>query len=173
MGSNSKRISPFRPQANPMEQSNKDIMRHLRALCLCRPEVTEEWSLYLPIVLSINNTFNAVTHTTPAKMMYGEGVNRLRVFFLPFGEPSIREDLGDGLAARISKGHAFIMAAAEDYHQERLYTALNAMPPISESALYQVGDYLFAILPYNMRKKSMLQVKYRGIYLVVGTSGTK
>jgi hypothetical protein len=172
MGSNRKKISPYRPQANPMERSNKDIMRHFRALCLCRPEVTEEWSLYLPIVLSIiNNTFNAVTHTTPAKMMYGDGTNRLRGILLPFGEPNIREDLGEGLAARISRGHAFIMAAAEDYHQERIQKVLDAMPTFSQTMIYQVGDYVVAILPHNVRKKSKLQVKYRGIYLVVGTSG--
>jgi hypothetical protein len=172
MGSNRKRISPYRPQSNPMERSNKDIMRHFRALCLCRPEVVDEWSLYLPIVLSvINNTFNAVTHTTPAKMMYGDGTNRLRGILLPFGEANIREDLGEGLAARISTGHAFIMAAAEDYQQERIAKALAAMPEFSPSMIYQVGDYVAAVLPPNMHKKSKLQVKYRGIYLVVGTTG--
>jgi hypothetical protein len=172
MGSNRKRISPYRPQSNPMERSNKDIMRHFRALCLCRPEVADEWSIYLPIVLSIiNNTFNAITHTTPAKMMYGDGVNRLRGILLPFGESSLREELGSGLAARISEGHAFIMAAAEDYQQERIRIAMDAMPSFSQDMIYQIGDYVVAILPYNVHKKSKLQVKYRGIYLVVGTSG--
>ena len=172
MGSNRKRISPYRPQSNPMERSNKDIMRHFRALCLCRSEVTDEWSIYLPIVLGIiNNTLNAVTHTTPAKMMYGDGVNRIRGILLPFGEPTIREELGSGLAARISKGHAFIMAAAEDYQQERIRTALDAMPSFSQEMIYQVGDYVVATLPHNVHKKSKLQVKYRGIYLVVGTTG--
>ena len=172
MGSNRKRISPYRPQANPMERSNKDIMRHFRALCLCRPEVTEEWSVFLPIVLSIiNNTFNSITHTTPAKMVYGDGANRIRGILLPFGEASVREELGAGLAARISERHAFIMAAAEDYQQERIKIALEAMPEFTRDMIYQVGDYVVAILPTNVHQKHKLQPKFRGIFLVVGTSG--
>jgi len=42
MGSKRKRISAYRPQSNPMERSNKDVLRHLRALCSCRPEVLDE-----------------------------------------------------------------------------------------------------------------------------------
>ena len=167
MGSNRKRISPYRPQANPMERSNKDIMRHFRALCLCRSEVSDEWSIFLPIVLSIiNNTFNAITHTTPAKMVYGDSGSRVRGILLPFGEASVRSELGAGLAAKISERHAFIMAAAEDYHQERIKLTLEA-----REMIYQVGDYVVAILPPNVHLKHKLQPKYRGIYLVVGTSG--
>jgi hypothetical protein len=172
MGSERKRISPYRPQANPMERSNKDIMRHFRSLCLCRPEVADEWSIFVPIVLSvINNTFNAVTHTTPAKMVYGDNVNRIRGILLPFGTASVREELGAGLAAKISERHAFIMAAAEDYQQERIKLALAAMPDFNINMIYQVGDYVVAVLPPNVHQKHKLQPKYRGIYLVVGTSG--
>jgi hypothetical protein len=150
-----------------MERSNKDIMRNFRALCLCRPEVADEWSIYLPIVSSIiNNTFNAITHTTPAKMMYGDGVNRLRGKLLPFGESRLREELGSDLAARISEGHAFIMANAEDFQQERIKNALEAMPEFTRDMIYQVGDYVVAVLP-----KHKLQPKFRGIFLVIGTSG--
>ena len=63
------------------------------------------------------------------------------------------------------------MAAAEDYQQERIRKVLDAMPAISQNMIYQAGDYVVAILPQNMHKKCKLQVKYRGIYLVIGTSG--
>ncbi len=170
MGSKRKRISPYRPQSNPMERSNKDILRHLRALCTCRPIVLDEWSSYLPIVLSIiNNTFNAVTHTTPSRMMYGDCANRLRGILQPFG-PKVRSELGPGFAKKVSEVHAFISAAAEDYHQQRIHIALSKMPGYNPDRVYRQGDYVVAILPADSRKPK-LQLQYRGIYLVTKTTG--
>jgi len=170
MGTKRKRISAYRPQSNPMERSNKDVLRHLRALCCCRPEVQDEWSTYLPIVLSvINGTFNAITHTTPSKMMYGDAANRLRGILLPYG-PKVRAELGPNFASRTSEIHAFIMAAAEEFHQERIKKALQKMPAYNCEKIYRQGEYVVAILPENSRK-SKLQPQYRGIYLVTKTSG--
>jgi hypothetical protein len=170
MGSKRKRISTYRPQSNPMERSNKDVLRHLRALCSCRPEVLDEWSTYLPIVLSVvNGTFNAVTHTTPSKMMYGDCANRLRGILQPFGS-KVRAELGPNFASKTSEAHAFILAAAEEYHQERIRKALQKMPAYDRNKVYRQGEYVVAILPENGRKHK-LQLQYRGIYLVVRTSG--
>jgi hypothetical protein len=104
-------------------------------------------------------------------MVYGDSGSRVRGILLPFGEASVRQELGAGLAARISEKHAFIMAAAEDYQQERIKLTLDAMPEFTREMIYQVGDYVVAILPPNVHQKHKLQPKYRGIYLVVGTSG--
>ncbi len=170
MGSKRKRISTYRPQSNPMERSNKDVLRHLRALCSCRPEVLDEWSTYLPIVLSVvNGTFNAVTHTTPSKMMYGDCANRLRGILQPFGV-KVRNELGPNFASKTSEAHAFIMAAAEEHHQDRIRKALQKMPAYDRTKIYRQGEYVVAILPENSRKHK-LQLQYRGIYLVVRTSG--
>ena len=170
MGSKRKRISAYRPQSNPMERSNKDVLRHLRALCSCRAEVTDEWSTYLPIVLSvINGTFNAITHTTPSKMMYGDCANRIRGILLPCG-PKVQTELGPNFASKTSEAHAFIVAAAEEYHQERIRKALQKMPAYNREKVYKQGEYVVAILPENSRKHK-LHIQYRGIYLVVKTSG--
>ena len=173
MGSKRKRISPYRPQSNPMERSNKDVLRHLRAyfaLCSCRPEVLDEWSTYLPIVLSVvNGTFNAITHTTPSKMMYGECANRLRGILQPHGA-KVRTELGPNFASKTSEAHAFIIAAAEEYHQERIRKSLQQMPAYDRDKVYRQGEYVVAVLPENSRKHK-LQLQYRGIYLVVKTSG--
>jgi hypothetical protein len=170
MGTKRKRISAYRPQSNPMERSNKEVLRHLRVLCCCRPEVQDEWSTYLPIVVSvINGTFNATTHTTPSKMMYGDAANRLRGILLPFG-PKVRAELGPNFASRTSEIHAFIMAAAEEFHQERIRKALQKMPAYNREKVYRQGEYVVAVLPENSRKPK-LQPQYRGIYLVTKTSG--
>jgi len=170
MGSKRKTISPYRPQSNPMERSNKDILRHLKALCTCRPIVLEEWATYLPIILSIiNNTFNAVTHTTPSRMMYGDCANRLRGILQPFG-PKVRAELGPGFARKTSEAHALITAAAEDYHQNRIRIALSKMPDYNSERTYLQGDYVVAVLPAATRKPK-LQPQYRGIYFVTKTTG--
>jgi hypothetical protein len=170
MGTNRKRIIPYRPQANPMERSNKDILRHMRALCLCRPEISQEWSVFLPIVLSIiNGTFNATTHSTPAQMIYGDNVNRLRGILLPFGSKHLRTDVGTNYSSRVSNAHAHLMAAAEDYQQQRLCNALEKMPPFSLETIYQIGDYVVADLKSMRRNKT--QPQYRGVFMVIATSG--
>ena len=170
MGSKRKRISPYRPQANPMERSNKDILRNLRALCACRQEILSEWSSYLPIVLSIiNSTFNAVTHCTPARMMYGDCVDRLRGILLPFG-PKLRAELGPSFASKTSDAHAILMAEADALQQKRLAAALSKMPEYNPDKTYKQGEYVVAILPSESRKHK-LAPQYRGLYLVVKTSG--
>jgi hypothetical protein len=64
---------------------------------------------------------------------------------LPFGTAS-----GAGLAAKISERHAFIMAAAEDSQQERIKSALAAMPEFNSDMICQVGDYVVAVLPTDL-----------------------
>jgi hypothetical protein len=100
----------------------------------------------------------------PKWYVYGDGANRIRA-------ANVGEELGAGLAARISERHAFIMAAAEDYQQERIKIALEAMPEFTKDMMYQVGDYVVAILPTNVLQKHKLQPKFRGIFLVVEISG--
>jgi len=159
--------------ATPPNQGSyqiKDVLRHLCALCSCRAEVTDEWSTYLPIVLSvINGTFNAITHTTPSKMMYGDCANRIRGILLHCG-PKVRTELGPNFASKTSEAHAFIGAAAEEYHQERIRKALQKMPAYNREKVYKQGEYVVAILLENCRKHK-LHIQYRGIYLVVKTSG--
>jgi hypothetical protein len=171
LGADRKEILHYRPQANPMERSNKEILRHIRALVLCRPEVAEEWAVYIPIVMSIvNGTFNSVTHTTPTAMIYGDRVNRLRGILTRHGEPKIREELGPDFAKRVSKGHAMIMAAAEEYQLERIRKCLDMQPAHDMSKAIAIGDYVTAVLPSGMRKPK-IQAQFRGIYLVVDIRG--
>jgi hypothetical protein len=171
LGADRKEILHYRPQANPMERSNKEILRHIRALVLCRPEVAEEWAVYIPIVMSIvNGTFNSVTHTTPTAMIYGDRVNRLRGILTRPGEPKIREELGPDFAKRVSKGHAMIMAAAEEYQLERIRKCLDMQPAHDMSKAIAIGDYVTAVLPPGMRKPK-IQAQFRGIYLVVDLRG--
>jgi hypothetical protein len=171
LGASRKEILPYRPQANPMERSNREILRHIRALALCRPEIAEEWSVYIPIIMSIiNGTFNAVTHTTPTAMIYGDRVNRLRGILTKFGEPKLRTELGPQFAQRVSKGQAFIMAAAEEYQIQRIAKCLAMQPEHMMSQAIQIGDYVTAILPNGMRKPK-IQAQFRGIYFVEDIKG--
>ena len=164
------KLMAYLPQANPAERCVKEVLRHYRALCLCRPEVAKDWSVYSPIVVSvINNTFNATIHTTPTKMMFGDSVDHVRGILTPFGKEKIRT-FGPCWASIVSENHSFIMATADAYQIQRLEQCLNAMPDFDGDRVYQPGEYVVSVLPTGMRRPK-LNPQFRGLYLVYRTSG--
>ena len=164
------KLMAYLPQANPAERCVKEVLRHYRALCLCRPEVAKDWSVYSPIVVSvINNTFNAAIHTTPTKMMFGDSVDHVRGILTPFGKEKIRT-FGPCWASIVSENHSFIMATADAYQIQRLEQCLNAMPDFDGDRVYQPGEYVVSVLPTGMRRPK-LNPQFRGLYLVYRTSG--
>lgn len=172
LGTKRKKILTYRPKAMPAERSVKDVIRHLRALIVERPEVLKKWSSHLPIAVSvINDTFCVATHTTPNKMMYGDKVNRIRGILTDHGESSIRV-VGPNFASEVSIAHALIMSAAEDFFQERLKKALDHMPDFDSDMVYRPGEYVVAIVPPNQKgKRPKLLPKVRGLYIVLKTDG--
>ena len=164
------KIMAYLPQANPAERSIKEVIRHFRVLSLCRPEVSHSWSIYSPIVTStINNTFNAVTHSTPSKMIYGDSVDHVRGILTPFGKAKVRM-FGPCWASTVSENHSVIMAAADEYQTQRLDQCLLAMPSFDSDHVYQIGEYVVAVLPNGMRRPK-LNPQFRGLFLVCRTSG--
>jgi hypothetical protein len=164
------KIMAYLPQANPAERSIKEVLRHYRVLCLCRPEVAQSWSIYSPIVMSIiNNTFNAVIHTTPSRMIYGESVDHVRGILTPFGKERVRT-FGPCWASTVSDNHSVIMAEADEYQRHRLEKCLSEMPNFDSNYVYQPGEYVVAVLPNGMRRPK-LNPQFRGIFLVYRTSG--
>jgi len=167
---NRHKLLAYLPQANPAERSIKEVLRHFRALCLCRPEVSKDCSIYTPIVMSIiNNTFNATTHTTPTKMMFGDSVDHVRGILTPFGKERIRT-FGPCWASTVSENHSAIMAAADAYQNQRLEQCLLSMPDFSGNRIYQPGEYVISVLPSGMRRPK-LNPQFRGLYVVYRTSG--
>ena len=167
---NRHKILSYLPQANPAERSIKEVLRHFRVLSLCRPDVASQWSIYSPIVMSvINNTFNATTHTTPTKMVFGESVDHVRGILTPFGKARVRT-FGPCWASSVSEHHSVIMVTADVYQQQRLDQCLKAMPDFDSNYIYQPGDYVVAVLPDGMRRPK-LNPQFRGLYLVHRTSG--
>ena len=62
------------------------------------------------------------------------------------------------------------MAAADDLQQKRLATALSKMPDYNPDKVYTQAEYVVTVLPSESRKHK-LAPQYRGLYLVVKTSG--
>lgn len=172
LGTKRKKILTYRPKAMPAERSVKDVIRHLRSLIVDRPEVLNKWSSHLPIAMSvINDTFCIATQTTPNKMMYGDKVNRIRGILTAHGESSLRI-VGPNFAAEVSVAHALIIAAAEDFFQERLKKALQNMPDFDADMIYRPGEYVVAIVPPNQKgKRPKLLPKVRGLFIVLKTEG--
>ena len=167
---NRHKILAYLPQANPAERSIKEVLRHFRVLSLCRSEIASQWSVYSPMVMSIiNNTFNATTHTTPTKMVFGDSVDHVRGILTPFGKEKVRS-FGPCWAATVSENHSLIMASADDYQLKRLDQCLQAMPDFDSNHIFQAGEYVVAILPNGMRRPK-LNPQFRGLFLVFRTSG--
>jgi hypothetical protein len=168
LGIKRKTILTYRPTANPAERTIKEVVRHTRALVVDRPEVRDKWSLYIPIVTSIiNNTFCVATHSTPAKMMYGDSHNHVRGILTAHGVAKLRDV---NHTHDYSNAHGMIMAADLDFQDERIAKALSLMPPLDPSMLYRTGDYVVAKLPMGDRRPK-LSPKFRGLFLVLKTEG--
>jgi len=164
------KILAYLPQANPAERSIKEVLRHFRVLSLCRPEVAQSWSMYSPIIMStINNTFNATTHSTPSKMLYGDSVDHVRGILTPFGKEKVRT-FGPCWVSTVSENHSVIMATADAYQIQRLEQCLGSMPDFDGDRIYQPGEYVVAVLPAGMRRPK-LNPQFHGLYLVLRTSG--
>jgi hypothetical protein len=73
-------------------------------------------------------------------------------------------------AQRVSKGQAFIMAAAEEYQIQRIAKCLAMQPEQMMSQAIKIGDYVTALLPNGMRKPK-IQAQFRGIYFVEDIKG--
>jgi hypothetical protein len=168
LGVKRKTILTYRPTANPAERSIKEVIRHTRALVVDRPEVRDKWSIYIPIVTSIiNNTFCVATHSTPAKMMYGDSHDHIRGILTSHGAPKLRDF---NHAQDYSEAHGLIMAADHDFQSARIDRALSMMPAIHGSMVYRTGDYVVARLPSGDRRPK-LSPKFRGLFLVLKTEG--
>jgi hypothetical protein len=118
---------------------------------------------------TINNTFNATTHSTPSKMLYGDSVDHVRGILTPFGKEQVRT-FGPCWASTVSENHSVIMAKADEYQIQRLEQCLGAMPNFDGDRIYQPGEYVVAVLPVGMRRPK-LNPQFRGLYLVLRTSG--
>lgn len=168
LGIKRKTILTYRPTANPAERSIKEVIRHTRALVVDRPEVRDKWTVYVPIVSSIiNNTFCTATHSTPAKMMYGDTHNHVRGILTAHGASKLREL---NHAHDFSIAHGMIMAADHDFQDERIQHAMAMMPAIHANMVYRTGDYVVAKLPSGERRPK-LSPKFRGLFLVLKTEG--
>ena len=168
LGTTRKTILTYRPTANPAERTIKEVIRHTRALIVDRPDVRDKWSVYVPIVTSIiNNTFCVATHSTPAKMMYGDSHNHVRGILTSHGASKLREL---NHAQDYSIAHGLIMAADYDFQTERINHALSMMPAMNASIVYRTGDYVVAKLPTGDRRPK-LSPKFRGLFLVLKTEG--
>jgi hypothetical protein len=75
---------PYSKEENAIvERSNKEVMRHLRALVFDMGCHTD-WSLKLPLVSRImNSTVHSATGVSPASLLFGSSVNLDRGIFLP------------------------------------------------------------------------------------------
>ena len=75
-------ILPYSHEENSIvERANKEVMRHLRAICFDR-QLKHKWSILLPLVRRIMNaSINSTTGIAPSRIIYGNNIDLDRSLF--------------------------------------------------------------------------------------------
>jgi hypothetical protein len=87
LGTEGIKTIPYSKEENTIvERANKEIQRHLEALCYDRDH-SESWSLYLPIVQRIlNASVHSSTGQKPATLLFANLIDLDKGIFLPLDE---------------------------------------------------------------------------------------
>jgi len=162
-------ITPYSHEENSLvERCNREINRHLRALCFHKSVFTR-WSRSLPLVQRI---FNADAKeslgVSPAQIIFGNSVNLDRGLFLPH-ITKVNSDitLSQWTSEMLQAQHDIIKAAIElqvlkNHHHLQSDQSVQTEFPISSYVLVEYPD----------RPPSKLHSNYRGPLRVVNHNGS-
>jgi transposase InsO family protein len=121
-------ILPYRPQANLAERCNKEVLRHLRAICFDF-RVKENLRPYVPMVQRLcNSSFNRRVGTAPMRIRYGDTItlNRgLLPVWTSHGQVRSYEDYVGQLSQQLDN----MVAASQEYQAAERQQYLDRSPP--------------------------------------------
>ncbi len=151
-----------------VERSNKEVMRHLRAM-VYDDRIYQFWSTrQLPLVMRILNSEEKTrTGVSPAEMLFGNAVDLGRyLLHRPDQPPDPDRSLNEHLEQMLSRQSALIKAAQETQREFDTHHMSRNDPELSD---YPVNSYVLWENPAGGRNK--LQTKLQGPYQVVARQG--
>jgi hypothetical protein len=153
-----------RHQSNGVEGSNKQILRHLKALVFDE-RLVHQWSSpsVLPLIFFImNSSVNSETGTTPFAATFGDEASTY--FQLPDvpGNPDLFNEYIDLL----NKNLSLIRSVSYAYQQQVIQKRSNHITAETQNK-YQPGDLVLFQLDPSKPLPSKLSPKYLGPYIVV------
>jgi len=154
-----------RHESNGVEGTNKQILRHLRALCHDK-RLEKRWSdptVLALILFTINDEVNSETGIRPLDAKFGSEDGTY--FKLPEQgtAPEITSAWLRNLNTDLSTIRQISRRHQEDLVRER--TALN--PPLTDQNLFQPGDLILYRYPVGKSKPTKLSSPYLGPYKVI------
>ena len=153
-----------RHESNGVEGTNKQLLRHLRALCNDEA-LKSKWSdptVLSLILFTINDAVNSESGVRPFDAKYGSDSGTY--FRLP--ENTVSSTVSHIWLQQLNQDLQHIRKLTNEHHahlvKER--TALN--PPVEKQNHYQPGDFILYQYPTDRAKPSKLSSPYLGPYEV-------
>ena len=151
-----------------VERSNKEVMRHLRAM-IFHVRVFQHWSAHqLPMVMRIlNSEVKTRTNVSPAEIIFGNSVDLGRYILhrpstLPVADRSLNEHL-----EKMIKNQKVLLEVAQSTQKE--FDTHHMAQADDELTDYPINSYVLWEHPAGSRNK--LQTKWQGPYQVVNRVG--
>jgi hypothetical protein len=153
-----------RHQSNGVEGSNKQILRHLKALVLDE-RLVHQWSSpsVLPLVFFImNSSLNSETGTTPFAATFGD--EAATYFHLP--DVPANPELFHDYISLLNKNLKVIRSISLDYQQNVIKKRSNNVTAETQNK-FQPGDLVLFQLDPSKPLPSKLSPKFLGPYIVL------
>jgi len=165
---------PYSKEENAIvERANKEIQRHLEAICYDRTHA-DSWSAYLPIVQRIMNaSVHSATGQKPATLLFANMINLDKGIFLPLEEqpPPHNINVSEWLA-NITQASQDLLSLAQrtqdDINSDNLASRHNkrkSRKRIPQSSI-QIGDL---VLIEHSTSKPKLELARKGPFTVTDT----
>ena len=159
-----------------VERSNKEILRHLRAL-VYDTKTINNWRAYLPIVQRIMNaTVHSATGISPAELLYGGMLDIDRGMFtaLPKIDETSTQRLGEYVQKLIVNER--LLLDLSQTHQDSVNAENLAKRRKGEPTIYPINSYVLAMYPMTRmgrRSKTKLHTPLKGPFRVIAFNGDR
>ena len=154
-----------RHTSNGVEGTNKQILRHIRALTM-EERIADKWSspIVLPLIFFIiNSSWNSETNMIPYHAHFGTA--EATYFKMP---ETLTEEEQTHEYVKLLDENLRILSAASKRYQDQLVAERTKDTPIETQNIYQPGDLVLweAYQAHDMRA-TKLTPKYKGPYEVI------
>jgi transposase InsO family protein len=147
-----------------VERTNKEVMRHLRAI-VYDDRIYSKWSTHqLPLVMRILNSQEKTrTGASPAELLFGNSVDLGRyIIHLPSTAPNPDRDLNEHMVLMLDRQRELISVAQETQREFDTHHMVEADPEFTD---YPIHSYVLWDHPADNRSK--IHLRYQGPFQVV------
>lgn len=163
--------APYSKQENAIvERSNKEVMRHLRAI-VHDDKIITSWDMSLPLVMRImNNKVHEATNETPATLLFGRAnTHELAMFNQPLEQKTLTEWSSQMIELQTKVLHA----ALKHQHQLDVANVRKRSQSIDDKYVeFPVGSYVL-LNPVEGKPEHKLSTYLDGPFQVVSNVGAK